>query len=69
LIANDARTNTAPPRREDGAPILSPRQKIAAQTQKRRFPKEAAFLFEVVKEEFVCPWQAWQRPTLPGLKP
>jgi hypothetical protein len=21
------------------------------------------------KEELQCPWQAWQRPTLPGLKP
>lgn len=21
------------------------------------------------KEEFHCPWQAWQRPTLPGLEP
>jgi hypothetical protein len=38
--------------------------------QKRRLPKETAFcLIVTCKEEFLCPWQAWQRPTLPGLKP
>jgi hypothetical protein len=30
----------------------------------------AAFcLIMTRKEELLCPWQAWQRPTLPGLKP
>ena len=38
--------------------------------QKRRLPEEAAFCLIVTRrEEFLCPWQAWQRPTLPGLKP
>jgi hypothetical protein len=40
-----------------------------ADIKKRRFPKEAAFLIMTRKEELLCPWQAWQRPTLPGLKP
>jgi hypothetical protein len=32
--------------------------------------REAAFCLIVTrKEELLCPWQAWQRPTLPGLKP
>jgi hypothetical protein len=32
--------------------------------------EEAAFcLIMISKEELLCPWQAWQRPTLPGLKP
>src|SRR6266403_4127980 len=31
---------------------------------------EAAFCSIMTrKEELPCPWQAWQRPTLPGLKP
>jgi hypothetical protein len=31
---------------------------------------EAAFCSIMTrKEELLCPWQAWQRPTLPGLKP
>src|SRR4030081_2064671 len=41
-----------------------------AQTKKRRLPEETAF-FSIAtrKEELLCPWQAWQRPTLPGLEP
>src|SRR3954451_6979465 len=32
--------------------------------------REAAFcLIMTRKEELLCPWQAWQRPALPGLKP
>src|SRR5579871_442237 len=46
-------------------------EKIAGQherrTKKRRFRAEAAFVFVTCKEELPCPWQAWQRPTLPGL--
>ena len=39
-------------------------------TKKRRFSGEKRrFLITISKEEFLCPWQAWQRPTLPGLKP
>jgi hypothetical protein len=31
---------------------------------------KAAFCLIVTrKEELLCPWQVWQRPTLPGLKP
>jgi hypothetical protein len=42
----------------------------ASDKQKRRLPKEAAFsLIATRKEELLCPSQAWQRPTLPGLKP
>ena len=44
--------------------------------KKRRLREEAAFFGRDRKiagyrseEIFVCPWQAWQRPTLPGLKP
>ena len=41
------------------------------QKQKRRsLEEEAAFCLIVTrKEELLCPWQVWQRPTLPGLKP
>jgi hypothetical protein len=31
--------------------------------------KAAPCLIMTRKEELLCPWQAWQRPTLPGLKP
>jgi hypothetical protein len=39
--------------------------------QKRRLPegKRRFCLIVTRKEELPCPWQAWQRPTLPGLKP
>jgi hypothetical protein len=45
---------------------------IPARTQTKTPPprREAAFcLIMTRKEELLCPWQAWQRPTLPGLKP
>jgi hypothetical protein len=39
--------------------------------QKRRLPegKRRFVMIMTRKEEILCPWQAWQRPTLPGLKP
>jgi hypothetical protein len=39
--------------------------------RKRRLPRgKAAFcLIMTRKKELLCPWQAWQRPTLPGLEP
>jgi hypothetical protein len=39
--------------------------------QKRRLPegKRRFCLIMTRKEELLCPWQAWQRPTLPGLEP
>ena len=39
------------------------------QTQKRRPFWGRRFVFLDREEEFFCPLQAWQRPTLPGLKP
>jgi hypothetical protein len=30
---------------------------------------DGVLCFEIDKEEVFCPLQAWQRPTLPGLKP
>src|SRR5215467_8748652 len=33
------------------------------------FPGAAFVLHSTSKEELPCPWQDWQRPTLPGLKP
>jgi hypothetical protein len=41
-----------------------PKQKRRLLEGKRRF-----VLIVTHKEELLCPWQAWQRPTLPGLKP
>src|SRR3954451_3481868 len=32
-------------------------------------PEAAFFVFKHRKRRIPCPWQAWQRPTLPGLKP
>jgi hypothetical protein len=45
--------------------------KQTPEQKKRRPPEgEAAFCSIMTrKEELLCPWQAWQRPTLPGLKP
>jgi hypothetical protein len=40
--------------------------------QKTKMPsrrRDGILLITTCKEEFRCPWQAWQRPTLPGLKP
>jgi hypothetical protein len=59
------RTTPGPASVEDITP------KTKRQKQKRRSPEgKAAFCLIVTrKEELLCPWQAWQRPTLPGLKP
>jgi hypothetical protein len=44
---------------------------IRQDKQKRRLPegKRRFVLIVTRKEELLCLWQAWQRPTLPGLKP
>jgi hypothetical protein len=42
---------------------------IMRQHKKTPPPEGSGVFFEYMKEEFPCPWQAWQRPTLPGLKP
>jgi hypothetical protein len=46
-------------------------RKITLQNKNAASPKgSGAFVLIVTrKEELLCPWQAWQRPTLPGLKP
>src|SRR5258708_2132074 len=56
---------------ENRAPGLHQAQKNAVSPN-----RETAFSlamskikFVTGKEELLCPWQAWQRPTLPGLKP
>jgi hypothetical protein len=52
------------PRRNNKMPARPLKQKNAAS------PKgSGVFLIMTRKEELLCPWQAWQRPTLPGLKP
>jgi hypothetical protein len=48
------------------------RVKAGHQAQKNAaFPEGTRRFVAIItcKEELLCPWQAWQRPTLPGLKP
>src|SRR6266403_2408374 len=60
-----------PPRRDTDFAIRKGRRPIGNSAQKTKTPPpqgEAAFCLIVTrKEELLCPWQAWQRPTLPGL--
>ena len=45
--------------------------RLTRRNKKRRLPEGKRRLVLIVtrKEELLCLWQAWQRPTLPGLKP
>lgn len=63
-----------PHRRPAATSLGNPTESAAGkqrQTNKNAaFPKEGGVcLIMTRKEELLCPWQAWQRPTLPGLKP
>jgi hypothetical protein len=65
------------------APVLIQSEPITFQARRarqggtRQAQKNAAFptgkrrfvMITTCKEELLCPWQAWQRPTLPGLEP
>jgi hypothetical protein len=57
-------------RRAENATDQSASNLLSQKTKNAASPKGDGVLFDRdSKEEMPCPWQVWQRPTLPGLKP